>query len=351
MKREIGGEFWTVETTPDGTRVHEAVAPLRDARFFLSGRFALAAILREPRFALPSFRVAALPSWCCDSMIAPFVESGFEIKFYSARLEDGRFVMDMSEADDCDVALEMSYFGYAVAPSRDFRRRPRALIRDVTHSLFSDPYALSLDDADYAFGSLRKWSGFATGGFALGISSSFEDSATDEEYVATRRRAAQMKARYIAGETDDKSFLSTFADAEARLDPPFATARGGADPECRSLALRFDVDRVKSRRRANASVLLRALSHRALFPLGENDCPLFVPIVLPRGERDALKRFLIERRIYCPTHWPLDDLHGSLPTSCRAIYESELSVVCDQRYDEEDMERIASAITEFEKGV
>ncbi|MEG1781527.1 MAG: hypothetical protein RR242_09510, partial [Clostridium sp.] len=111
----------------------------------------------------------------------------------------------------------------------------------------------------------------------------------------------------------------------------------------------LDIEFLRKKRRENAKVLLQILSELAFFPnLEQNDCPLFVPISVPYGKRDALKQYLITQQIYCPGHWPVSQLH-TLTAQTKFIYESELSIVCDQRYDIEDMKRISNEITTFLK--
>ena len=110
------------------------------------------------------------------------------------------------------------------------------------------------------------------------------------------------------------------------------------------LARKINIDFIKNDRRNNANTLLSILGNIAVFPkVNEYDCPLFVPIVI--DNRDDLKRKLIENKIYCPTHWPISDYHN-LNSTNRKIYANEISIVCDQRYDTEDMLRIANVITE-----
>lgn len=85
----------------------------------------------------------------------------------------------------------------------------------------------------------------------------------------------------------------------------------------------------------------------AIFPtLKDNECPLFVPIMVPGEKRDELRRYLIGKSIYLPVHWPKTNYH-KLNSETEYIYDNELSIVCDQRYDEIDMERIIKAIREF----
>ena len=60
----------------------------------------------------------------------------------------------------------------------------------------------------------------------------------------------------------------------------------------------------------------------------------------------SLRRALISQAIYCPVHWPESPLHR-LDGRERFIYQNELSLVCDQRYDETDMQRTVDAIRRF----
>ena len=75
---------------------------------------------------------------------------------------------------------------------------------------------------------------------------------------------------------------------------------------------------------------------------------MFIPILVPGHKRDELRRSLIADNIFCPIHWPVSQYHV-LDEKTRAIYENELSLVCDQRYNEDDMNRIADAIRLFLK--
>ncbi len=66
-----------------------------------------------------------------------------------------------------------------------------------------------------------------------------------------------------------------------------------------------------------------------LYKLAPGDCPLFVPIII--DDRDNKRKKLINNQIYLPVHW-----HNELNIDNK-IYEKELSLVCDQRYNEEDI--------------
>ena len=105
--------------------------------------------------------------------------------------------------------------------------------------------------------------------------------------------------------------------------------------------MRIDVEHQRRIRRENARVLYEGLSGKVqfMFPIEDMDCPLFVPVLLPN--RDEVKAHLTKNEIYCPVHWPK-------PKGCDSnIYDLELSLICDQRYGIEDMERIVSVILEL----
>ena len=76
-----------------------------------------------------------------------------------------------------------------------------------------------------------------------------------------------------------------------------------------------------------------------LFDMNDIDCPLFVPIIIKNGKRDYYRKKLIENKIYCPIHWPQPN------EKCESnLYELELSLICDQRYTENDMKKIISIL-------
>lgn len=335
LAREIGSDFWDIPLSKKNS-----IFPPNTA-WFLSGRWALDFILKDIGPSVP--RAAALPSWCCETMIQPFLDRGFSVRFYPVLPDQaGGLAADLSQVMDCGVLLVMDYFGYeGETPPPDFGG---VVIRDATHSLFCAP----LEDGDYVFGSLRKWAGFWTGGYTWKREGRFSlppPAEADERFVSLRRQAMEEKRAYLDGRPDGKGYLPVFSEAEALLN----RRSGGTGAAERDIAAArcLDVEFLRQKRRENAGRLLKSVSHMALFPrLGEKDCPLFVPVMVPGGKRDALRRFLIERDIYCPVHWTVSPLHR-LRDEERRLYEEELSLICDQRYSPADMERMLGAIADF----
>lgn len=96
---------------------------------------------------------------------------------------------------------------------------------------------------------------------------------------------------------------------------------------------------IRERRRLNARVLQEGLSGKVdlMFnELGEEDCPLHVPVAMATELRAATRKALIQYSIYCPCHWPVDTKY---PYKRTRFHDEEISLICDQRYTREDMAR------------
>lgn len=337
VRTEIGSEFWDVPMKkPSG-------APLpADTQWFICGTSALRYIIQDIQKNV-ELKQVGIPSWCCSCMIEPFVDAGISVAFYPVYVDEAEgLTCDYEAVAECDATLILSYFGYE---SLKTKGHPGGiLIRDLTHSLFGRKY----EDAQYYFGSLRKWAGFWTGGYAWKKEPwNLPQSVlpADVAFLHGRDDAMTRKLEYLTGMTDSKAYLEQFEDLEDFLDHCGIMGSCERDIHC---ARKLDAAFVKTRRRENALVLLSYFKDMAVFPeMQEHDCPMFVPILLPNKEvRDNLRRYLISKEIYCPIHWPISELH-QLGAKERELYDRGLSLVCDQRYDTADMMRIVDAIHVF----
>lgn len=331
---EIGSEFWKVDNSTKKNRLFPS-----DTKWFLSGQNALNFIIDDIK-SKHDVSSVALPSWCCDSMIIPFIINDFDISFYDIELKNGNLVQKIDK--ECDVILAMDYFGYE--SSYNLSNYNGIVIRDLTHSIFIKEYK----DATYYFGSLRKWTGVYTGGYAWSNEKWTDEipvREVDRKYVSLRCQAMKQKRDYIEGLTKSKGYLEKYEEAEDVLDECNLKGVYNAERADILAAQTLDIDKIKKKRRENAKELLKSISDIALFPeISDNDCPLFVPIIIKC--RDELKKTLIGKGVYCPVHWPISK-HHILTNRTREIYEKELSIVCDQRYSTEDMKKISCLIKEY----
>lgn len=339
--KEIGGEFWEKQTTVyEGDNEHSL-----NTAALLSGRTALDFIVRDIKSSR-QLQAVALPSYCCESMIDPFIRNGVEVEFYNV----GTGYIKVESIPTSDAILLLDFFGYRMPENEIIARNSRnshiIVIYDSVHRIIGNPSVEKF--ADYSFYSYRKWcyANYAkvvkhTGSFLIS-----SPSKSNEIYCSSRDKAADLKALYMAGERfGKKEFLNLYSSAEAELDHNYQNFSG------RPVKIGVETKDIVSRRRRNAERLINGLAdvsgiHLWINSLHPGDSPLFLPILVDSDLRDNLKRHLIKHDIYTPVHWPLSDLHKSFGI-CDEIYNEELSLICDQRYSLEDMDRQIDVLREF----
>ncbi len=340
MMNEIGSEFWNTE-------------PLSgDTKYLLCGRTALDFIIKDILKTKKANSVM-LPSYCCHTMIEPFIANGIKVRFYDVCFDTQKgLYADIPKSEENEIFYYMTYFGFSYLGGIELakiRKNYSVIIDDRTHSWLSDERN---SDCDYYFVSYRKWSGFSGMAKAVKTSGVFGEipKGTNEKYISMRKKAFELKKQYMEMKTNDKSeFLDLFGKAEELLETDYAGY--STSDECFRELAEFDTEKVKVIRRNNARTLIEGLKNikeiNLIFDtLSKGDTPLFVPIYVGKN-RDKLRNFLIENSIYCPVHWPVSEYHNEISERVREIYKGELSIVCDQRYGTEDMLRTVSIIKEF----
>lgn len=328
MEREIGSEFHRIPQD----RGSGFVYPIPGSLVF-SGRTAIETVLKE----IVGAKKAILPSYCCYSMIQPFQDMGIEVGFYSVNFENG-LKIEVNIPENTDIILWCNYFGFTV-PMPDLSGFQGVIIEDVTHSLLSKCSYHS--QSHYLVASLRKWEPIHSGGYCSVINGKFHYEPTiapSQKYVRLKAFAMELKEEYLSDFDKEKKlrFLSMFGESNQWLAENYSGL--SIDSWSKDYLSTVDIEEQRQIRRKNAKVLYEGLGDKVqfLFAIEDMDCPLFVPLLL--RNREEARKTLISNQIYCPVHWPR-------PAGCISnLYEQELSLVCDQRYNEEDMERIVSAL-------
>lgn len=342
--REIGSEFW-LEREPSADS-H------RDGCYVLSGRTAIDLIIQDIA-KTRAVRKVYMPAWGCDSMIAPFVSRGIEIELYdSFKIQDSRFKspekwnLKPETTDSCESILYVTnYFGYEntidIEIVKRFKEKGVVILYDRTHSFLmdDDPY---LELADYSFASIRKWMGVIGGAEVEGV----KDVALKPcPYLEPKETAMRMKQAYMAGDdsVDKQIFLKLYGEFGHHLAEDYQNYE--MDDLSYALYKTMDIAVMRHKRRENAKYLHEHLKGvRFIDELTDKAVPLFVPVFFnTTGQRNAVRKKLIEAQIYCPIHWPKP---AQIPAELKSnkIYDTELSLICDQRYDLADMQRIVTQI-------
>ena len=335
---EIGSEFSNGVSEPGINRYCQLIDA--EKRCVLSGRTALSCIASDMR-EKHNIRCVALPSYCCASMVYPFYNKEIDVVFY-----DNIISTHTEEVfSRADAVLVMDYFGFSRTVTYELaglsKSLNKVLIVDATQTAFSRLPHYEL--ANYIIVSHRKWtdslsaSMYCRDGFSIPGC-----TASCNEYADLWRCAAKEKAEYLSSGSGDKQhFLDLYGKANHMLVKNYEnmSARSEEAEHFENL----DSDRLRRRRRANAEVLLNGLAQindrRFSLPFTElkkEDCPLFVPVLVERNIRQKLREILREQSIYCPMHWPVD---LNYPHCTTVFHETELSLICDQRYGPADMQR------------
>lgn len=326
--REIGSEFW-LEREP-------AAVSQRDGCYVLSGRTAIDLIIQDVAKTRP-LRKVYMPAWGCDSMIAPFLAHGTQVRFYDIGHTDFR--------DYTDIFYVTNFFGYEntlpIETIKEFKAKGAIILYDRTHSFLmeNDPY---LELADYSFASIRKWMGVIDGAVVYGVN---DCQLKPYPYLECKEKAMSMKKAFIEGDTsiDKQAFLSLYGEFGHHLAEDYQSYE--MDDLSYALYKTEDLATMRCKRRENAKYLHEHLKGvRFLGELTDKVVPLFVPVFFETTEqRNAVRKKLIEAQIYCPIHWPKPAM---IPADFEVnkIYDTELSLICDQRYNLDDMDRLVTLI-------
>lgn len=343
--REIGSEFWK----PIRQHMQE------NETIYLSGRTALDVIVKD---AVRSHGIssALLPSYCCHTMIEPFLINGVHVRFYDVYVNDeNALIADIPAPRENEMLYIMKYFG-----DIDLRYEGagrlfsgwETTVEDLTHSCFDAEYSTK---ADYWFTSYRKW--FAVAGIA--VAGKRNDrlpepvKGQNKVYSELRRRAFSMKQQFMDGMGVDKDiFLKLFSQAEQLLGENYQEFGAGYEEIYELFRFMDSMEELHRKRRSNALKLIDRLSGInginifVDFQTGKK-CPLFVPVIVDQKVRDTLRNYLIGKKVYCPIHWPLSRQHEGLSERAIKLYKQELSLICDQRYDVDDIEHIIALLKDF----
>ena len=352
--KEIGSEFWISETKLNNTfsEVPYWLKRYGNVVFTSSGRGAISLLLEQVDVKV---KRVLLPSYICDSVLLPFEDAGYELSYYDVD-EYLRPVKNI-RIESIGIFLHMGYFGFPTNKALDdlileLKSKSVIIIEDVTHTLLSNYEKKEYND--FVVGSIRKWFGIPSGGFLASKETICVNIQNPpEDFIGLRVASLKKKDEYIkTGNMALKDeFLSGFRRAEQMLNRDIKPY--GIDKLSNSIIQNINVDEVRKIRKRNYEYLLDKLKGinniKILFSITDDDniTPFFFPIYV-KCDRDRLRSFLTNRNIYCPVHWPIPSkLSGKLSENLRWIYNSILSIPCDQRYNINDMSRIADAINKY----
>ena len=365
---EIGSEFWLDSAISeyfdeylDNYDVYKGEIPAWISKFgnaalTSSGRGAISLLLKEIE---AREKVALLPAYICESVIMPFIKSGYKCCFYEINTDLTPNHDSIADFENIGIFVHMGYYGYPTNYSlqdiiKHFKQKFVIIVEDITHTLFSDYQRF--EENDYYVASLRKWMGLPGGGFLASPKKEIKNlPSCNDTFAKMRKEALTLKARYIIGKEKNlkPKYLELFSKSEELLSNDY-------EPYCmdnlsKALINKLDTHWLKEKRCANFSTLSNGMKYvnymePVFSSLSPDVCPMFYPVYI-KNMRDIVQQILIRNKIYCPIHWPVPkQLEIDKYKSTSHIYKEILSIPCDQRYDRSDMERVMSALMNIEGG-
>lgn len=334
----IGGEF-EIEWSKLEHERHVALAPNEYA--YSSGRAALFQILSHVRDAMGVQRIL-LPEYLCDSIVTTVLKADFEYAFYPLKefFEIDEQGLQKAYQPNSSILI-INYFGLTNVERQKHvikAHYPSAIIIEDDVQAYYE-YVKPLGVEEFKFTSLRKWFAIPDGGL---VKTKHPLSVVKQQngFTPFKLAGAIIKERRDIL-NDDKIYLNLFEKGEELLEADY---ENGMSSISQYLYAAIDADAIYQQRKKNAEALLQGIkgipSAQLLMSVGEDKVPLFIPIALPN--RDAVRRRFINADIFMPIHWP-----NQLTEHAQQIERTELSLIIDQRYNEDDMQRILEILNEI----
>lgn len=353
---EIGSEYWKYEGKLDCDNSNFWNLG-KDTKFVLSGRTAIYFVLKNILLE-QDVKKAYLPSYSCDSMAQSFIDLGIEIEYYDVYYnEQLKYNIDLE--NDSDIFFAMNYFGYSETNMekyiKKFKEKGKIVIEDITHSILSRKRYSNY--SDYLIGSLRKWFPISSGALAVNMKEKFNidlSENTNQEIIKLKQDAMQIKKDYIKIsnnldkniESDEKEkFLKKYEESNKLLETDYQNYK--IDNNSYEILMGINLEEIKKQRKENAKIIYNKLEKNLklkflINKFDENDCLLFVPVILDNKIRNDLRKYLTQKQVYLPIHWPQKEKLNNI--AC-----NELSLVCDQRYTTSQIEEYLNLILDFLK--
>jgi len=313
-------------------------------------------------------RAVLLPAFVCESVVAPFVQQGFDIHFFPVGLDlqiDLDAVASQLGGAAMVALLFVNYFGFA--PGSVARRRLREIARrhvvieDCTHgSLLESPRPVVGSIGQLVFSSLRKYLPLPDGCIVLnrGDIPLPEAGPAVRQPAALRSVAALLKGTFLENGGKDPDMEQSYVKLFASAEEVIAKQKGSAScsPFSRQLVGRLNLRLSLVRRRANFRYLceafardrrLRRLAEPLIGRLPAGVSPFSFPILVKDGRRDHLQAALRKLRLFCAVHWRLPGgINARKFSETQELSSRILSLPVDQRYGPAQMAEIIRRLSQ-----
>lgn len=322
------------------------------ASYFNTGRAAIEMLLKKLKKT--GLTRILLPAFLCDSVRDAALRSEMEICYYRVNSDLSIDVSNI-QLDNHSILYVLQFFGQRLNQEmlslvKQFQSVGGTVIEDISLALLSNDEGYA-GFGDYIIGSLRKWFPIIDGGILLSKEQThFELADAANDYTLYYFTAQILKDLYLKSDNRDQEtkevFLSYNAEGMKSLFSdytPRAMSKVSVD-----LMKGLDLKQIRDRRNKNFDTLRSRISDIPQVSVLVDREGTMTPLgmVILCEERDKLLHYLISKDIYCNVHWRSNE-------STKHFQESEylaarcITIPCDQRYGEIEMNYIAQTLAEF----
>ncbi|HHU52611.1 MAG TPA: hypothetical protein GXZ43_00825 [Clostridiaceae bacterium] len=347
-------EILTIENLSEPTEIQDS----EKQKYLSSGRQAICACLTDIENNQNVNKVALVPAYTCQSVLAGFLEKGYHLCFYSI---DRQFQVKTSTLNNLikklnpDVLLFHPYFGFdTIIQDQLLDKQSTLVIYDATQSWAS---GFEYSFADYRIVSLRKWTALPDGAIAEKISGDFGTLWIEQEQenlINDTLTVYDLKEKYLRYQKGEKSEMlqgfinlkQTFFDEKYTL----YTMANFSRKVLENFTAETVLENWQMQRRENYKALYNYENWEKIgtpyFELAEGVIPLYFPINVENMTRRDVQKYLATNNVYCPIIWPIPQNAEIKPVTneLTEIRNNCLCIPIDQRYSEKDMEYILEII-------
>lgn len=336
--REFGSDFHYIDTYNSG-RAH-LTDVFRGATLLADGRQCIVALVRQY-----GWKRIWMPDYFCYEVIDTIKEqTGIEVLYYADSPFDECQVESLAY-EEGDVLMRMNFFG--MRGQRSNKNIPCPVIEDHSHDPFGH-WAL-YSDADWCVSSIRKILPIPEGGMLWSpkghqLKIKLNSSEENEKIAAIRWEGMEMKSRYLKGEDVSKDeFRRHYTETEEWFDHAELAL---LDERSKTVVSKqLDINLWQDAKRKNWTLLQRLVNSKVCKVLKPEDdtCTMFSLVLLfdNKETRDKVRKHLIEACVYPAILWAVPE---SASENAVNFSERMLSVHCDGRYSEDDIQQLASIL-------
>lgn len=326
----------------------------KERMFFNTGRSAIEYLFRY-QLDVKEGQIILLPNFLCSSITDALKRANIKYEFYDILSDFQININDLNMKINkykSNIIFYINYFGFfqsdEVISFLKYLKKDKdcIIIEDNTQALFTRSNKNQIAIGNYIIASIRKWFPIPDGA-VLYSQEDIKKVKIDNgynEYMTKYLIVQLMKNEYLKNKRLDKEkYLHLLKESTDALFSDYKIRN--ITEVSYKLIQNYDFKLLCQKRRENYKYLYKKLLHikhlKIPFELvDENVVPFGFVILLKR--RDDFLNYCITKNIYCNIHWR--DTENELSNYI-------ITIPCDQRYNNEDMDYIMDVIEKFfEKG-